>query len=87
MLARTVFKTLVSPAYFTRTRSNGCPFTCPPVIEVRTLRLKPSRFDLRSSAASLFSGSEALGSRKRNCRVSAPLSWSGIRIHSPVDRQ
>lgn len=50
-----------------RTRSNVCPFTVPPPSDARTLRLNPSRFALRSSAASLFSGSDAFGSRKRNC--------------------
>ena len=48
------------------TRSNVTPLTLPPPIDDRTLRLKPSRFALRSSAASLFSGSDAFGSRKRN---------------------
>jgi hypothetical protein len=49
------------------TRSNVCPLTLPPPRDERTLRLKPSRFALRSSAASLFNGSDAFGSRKRNC--------------------
>lgn len=48
------------------TRSKVCPFTVPPPSDARTLRLKPSRFCFRSSAASLFNGSDALGSRKRN---------------------
>lgn len=48
------------------TRSNCTPLTDPPAIAVRTLRLKASRFVRRSSAASLFRGSEAFGSRKRN---------------------
>lgn len=49
------------------TRSKFWPLTLPPPSDARTLRLKPSRFNLRSSAASLFSGSDAFGSRKRNC--------------------
>jgi len=53
-------------ALYFNTRSNVTPLTLPPPIDDRTLRLKPSRFALRSSAASLFSGSEAFGSRKRN---------------------
>ena len=48
------------------TLSNETPFTVPPPSDARTLRLKPSLFALRSSAASLFSGSDAFGSRKRN---------------------
>ena len=48
------------------TRSYCIPLTLPPPIDVLTLRLNASRFCLRSSAASLFSGSEAFGSRKRN---------------------
>ena len=35
-------------------------------MEARTFRLNTSRLARRSSAASLFKGSEALGSRKRN---------------------
>jgi hypothetical protein len=48
------------------TLSNGSPFTMPPPILCLTFLLNPSRFCRRSSAASLFRGSEALGSRKRN---------------------
>ena len=60
--------------HFGMTLSYCCPFTLPPPIEVRTFLLKPSLFDRRSSAASLLSGSEAFGSRKRNCNVkSQPL--------------
>lgn len=40
--------------------------TAPPPIADRTLRLKPSLLDRKSSAASLFKGSDAFGSRKRN---------------------
>lgn len=48
------------------TRSYISPLTQPPLMDVRTFLLKPSRFNLRSSAASLFRGSEAFGSRNRN---------------------
>ena len=52
------------------TRSYCSPLTEPPPIDVRTFRLKPSLFDRRSSAASLFSGSDAFGSRNRNYKTS-----------------
>lgn len=53
-------------SHLIKTLSNDSPRTEPPFIDVLTLRLNPSRLFLRSSAASLFNGSEALGSRKRN---------------------
>ena len=56
------------------TLSNDWCFTAPPPIAARTFRLKPSRFERRSSAASLFSGSEALGSRKRNYNPEVHIS-------------
>lgn len=49
------------------TLSYCCAFTAPPLMEVLTFLLNPSLFERRSSAASLLRGSEALGSRKRNC--------------------
>ena len=49
------------------TRSYETPRTEPPPMAVRTFRLKFSRFVRKSSAASLFSGSDALGSRNKNC--------------------
>lgn len=45
------------------------PFTLPPPIASLTLRLNPSLFAFKSSAASLFRGSEAFGSRKRNYHI------------------
>jgi hypothetical protein len=56
------------------TRSKDCPLTVPPPSDERTLRLKPSRFAFRSSAASLFKGSDAFGSRKRNYLLLAIIS-------------
>lgn len=53
--------------FYRSTRSKLTPRTDPPAMEERTFRLKPSRLVRRSSAASLFRGSEAFGSRKRNC--------------------
>lgn len=53
-------------ASHSNTLSYEIPFTAPPPIAVRAFRLNPSRLVLRSSAASLFRGSEAFGSRKRN---------------------
>lgn len=72
------------------TRSNDSPFTVPPPIAARTLRLKPSRLCLRSSAASLFSGSDALGSRKRNCIPLATRHESQraeVVLNAPGDQQ
>lgn len=48
------------------TLSNDCPLTMPPPIEFLTFLLNPSLLLFRSSAASLFSGSLALGSKNRN---------------------
>lgn len=53
--------------YFS-TRSYVVPLIVPPLMAVRTFLLKPSRLLRRSSAASLFNGSEALGSRNKNCK-------------------
>jgi hypothetical protein len=50
------------------TLSNDWFLTAPPPMADLTLRLNPSLFDRRSSAASLFKGSAAFGSRKRNYR-------------------
>lgn len=50
-----------------KTRSNETPFTFPPAIEFRTFFLNPSLLSLKSSAASLFNGSDAFGSRNKNC--------------------
>lgn len=50
-----------------KTRSKDWFLTVPPPIDDRTLRLKPSLFNRKSSAASLFNGSFAFGSKKRNC--------------------
>lgn len=52
--------------YFS-TRSYVVPLIVPPLMAVRTFLLKPSRLLRRSSAASLFNGSEALGSKNKNC--------------------
>lgn len=49
-----------------KVRTYVFPFTVPPLIAVRTFLLNPSRLDRKSSAASLFKGSDAFGSRKRN---------------------
>ena len=49
------------------TLSKLSPLTDRPAMAACTFRLKLSLFCRRSSAASLFSGSDALGSRKRNC--------------------
>jgi hypothetical protein len=49
-----------------RTLSNDWLLTTPPPIADLTLRLKPSLFDLKSSAASLLSGSLAFGSKNKN---------------------
>jgi hypothetical protein len=49
-----------------RTRSNVWPLTDPPPMAVFTFLLNPSLFDLKSSAASLFRGSDAFGSRNKN---------------------
>ena len=62
--------------YYRITRAYDCPLTDPPPIAVRTFRRKLSRLDRRSSAASLFKGSEALGSRNRNC-------FRTVRCHLP----
>ena len=48
------------------TRSKSFPLIEPPAIELRTCRLNESRFVRKSSAASLFNGSDAFGSRNRN---------------------
>src|SRR6266536_2418741 len=58
------------------TLSNDWFLTAPPPMADLTLRLNPSLFDRRSSAASLFKGSAAFGSRKRNYRqnISRPAS-------------
>jgi hypothetical protein len=53
--------------FYFRTLSKGTPRTVPPPIAVLTFLLNPSLFDLKSSAASLFRGSEAFGSRNKNC--------------------
>lgn len=52
--------------YLMSTRSYVMPFTEPPVMLVLTFRLKFSLFVLRSSAASLFNGSDAFGSKNKN---------------------
>ena len=49
----------------TLSKAVGSRPTDPPRMEFRTFRLKDSMFLRRSSAASLLSGSEGLGSRKR----------------------
>lgn len=49
-----------------KVRTYVFPFTVPPLIAVRTFLLNASRLDRKSSAASLFKGSEAFGSKKRN---------------------
>lgn len=59
------------------TRSYCTPRTEPPPIDERTFRLNASRLVLRSSAASLLSGSDAFGSRKRN--------WTPYQ-HNPPDQ-
>ena len=53
------------------TRSNDMPRTDPPAMELRTFFLKASRVARRSSAASLLRGSDAFGSRKRNCGITS----------------
>jgi hypothetical protein len=70
------------------TRSKDCPLTVPPPSDERTLRLKPSRFAFRSSAASLFSGSDAFGSRKRNYPLSATtLTAFCLVLNLPADQR
>ena len=56
-------------ANYLRTRSYTVPLTEPPLIAVRTFLLKPSRLLLKSSAASLLRGSEALGSKNKNYQI------------------
>lgn len=53
-------------SYLMRTLSNDSFLTAIPAIDDLTLRLNPSLFERKSSAAILFRGSDALGSRKRN---------------------
>jgi len=60
-----------SCSYHFSTLANVSPFTLPPPMANLTLRLKPSLFPFKSSAASLLSGSDAFGSRNRNCRNSS----------------
>lgn len=64
--------------YCFRTLSKDSPRTGPPPMDVLTFRLNPSLFDRRSSAASLFRGSEALGSRNRNYwHMLEGCGWAG----------
>jgi hypothetical protein len=81
-LADKVKRCILCPSisnYGFNTRSNDCPFTAPPPIDDRTFRLNPSLLDRKSSAASLFKGSEAFGSRKRNWGRK-PVSMTDVRV-------
>jgi hypothetical protein len=69
--------------YFS-TRSYVVPLIVPPLIAVRTFLLKPSRLLRRSSAASLFNGSEALGSKNKNCRLHFKSASQHIAQTSPL---
>ena len=69
------------------TRSYCSPFTDPPLIEDRTFLLKPSLLILRSSAASLLSGSEAFGSRKRNYCMTSMSANTPVQISLDVFRE
>jgi hypothetical protein len=56
--------------FMTLSNRKGSRPTGPPRIEFLTFRRNESRFLLRSSAASLFNGSEGLGSRNKYYRQS-----------------
>jgi hypothetical protein len=72
-------------SHFSITLSKDSPLIWPPLMDERTFLLKRSLSAMRSLAASLFRGSLALGSRKRNCKPTTTALRLRTGFQSSVD--